>query len=182
MADHRERQKFAEVVDAYYERIFRGAMSVVGDKHLAEEIVQETFVSAFKKFHSFSGRSAVFSWLYGIMLNKYRDHCRRRKLLKRLGFVRGDVSPCHSENANFKASCPYADPYAELARSEESRLLIKAVYQLPAKLREVVAMRYFDGLPLNDMAEILKCRLGTVKSRLSRARERLLQSLQRELT
>jgi RNA polymerase sigma-70 factor (ECF subfamily) len=182
MANQQDRKGFADVVDAYYESIFRGAMSVVGDKHLAEEIVQETFVSAFKNFHSFSGRSAIFSWLYGIMLNKYRDHCRKRKLLKRLGFVRGDVGPRPSENASFKVSFRHADPYAELARSEESRLLIKAVYQLPAKLREVVAMRYFDGLPLSDIAEILKCRLGTVKSRLSRARERLLQSLQKELT
>jgi RNA polymerase sigma factor (sigma-70 family) len=78
-------EKFAEVVGACYQRIFRGALSVSGDPHLAEEIVQETFVLAFRKFDTFSGNSSPCTWLYRIMLNKYRDHYRRKKLLRRLG-------------------------------------------------------------------------------------------------
>lgn len=171
-------QTFAELVDSYYERIFRGAISVTGDKHLAEELVQETFVSALRKLHSFSGRSSVFAWLYGIMLNKYRIHCRRNSLLKRLGFVRAGASSGQAKNAVSGDS----SPYLQLAKLEETELLMKAVSNLPFKLREVVAMRYFDGLPLNQVAEILGCRLGTVKSRLCRARERLARTLQGRLT
>lgn len=178
MANQERRQKFTEVVEEHYESIFRGAISVSGDRHVAEEIVQETFVSAFRKFDSFSGRSSVFSWLYGIMLNKYRDHCRRMKRLRRLGFVRRDTESSQAETAlptDFS-------PYAELANSDESALLMKAVSKLPTKLRLVVAMRYFDGLSLKEVAKTLNCRLGTVKSRLSRARERLLRILERDVT
>ncbi len=78
MPGQRDCQEFADVVDTNYKRIFRGALSLTGDRRLAEEIVQETFILAFKKFDSFSGRASAFTWLYGIMLNKYRDHCRRR--------------------------------------------------------------------------------------------------------
>lgn len=173
MARQQDRQSFDEVADAYYERIFRGALSVTGDRHLAEEIVQETFVSALKKFDGFSGKSSVLSWLYAIMLNKYRDHCRKAKLLKRLGFVRGGTKPGQARRVTSNNGCPWA----ELADSEESELLLKAVYSLPVRLREVIAMRYFDGLSLKELASVLNCRLGTVKSRLANARKRLHRAL-----
>jgi RNA polymerase sigma-70 factor (ECF subfamily) len=173
MPGQQDRQKFAEVVDANYRRIFRGALSVTGDRHLAEEIVQETFVLAFRKFDSFSERASAFTWLYGIMLNKYRDHCRRRKLLRRLGFVRAEANPVLTRNADSKEP----SPSAEVGKSEESEFLVKAVERLPFKLRTVIAMHYFDDLPLVEIAEILKCRPGTVKSRLFHARKVLYQTL-----
>ena len=182
MPGQNHRQNFDEVVDGYYERIFRGALAVTGDKYLAEEIVQETFVSAFKRFNGFSGRASVFSWLYAIMLNKHRDHCRRRKLLRRLGFVRENANPGQTVNMTTPGRADRdASPHAELADSEESELLMEAVYGLPILLREAVAMRYFDGLPLNEVAEILDCPLGTVKSRLANARKRLYNSLRGKL-
>jgi len=177
MSGQEKSQEFAEVVDAYYERIFRGALSVTRDRRLAEEIVQETFVSAFKKFDSFSGRSSVFTWLYRIMLNNYCRHCRRKKLMSRLGFVQGDANSSQTRSVMSRNS----SPAAEVANSEERELLRKAVDELPAKLRVVVALHYFDGLPLNEIAGILGCRLGTVKSRLFDARKRLCRTLQGNL-
>jgi len=173
MPGQQDRQEFAEVVDANYKRIFRAALSVTGDRHLAEEIVQETFVLAFKKFDGFSGRSSAFTWLYGIMLNKYRDHCRKRKLLRRLGFVRGDANPGEAGKVEPVGS----SLSTELANSDEGEFLVNAVEKLPFKLRAVVAMHYFDDLPLHEIARILNCRLGTVKSRLFNARRRLYQAL-----
>ncbi|NQT84906.1 RNA polymerase sigma factor [bacterium] len=173
MPGQQKRQEFAEVVDATYKRIFRGALSVTGDRHLAEEIVQETFVLAFRKFDSFSGRSSAFAWLYGIMLNKYRDHCRRRKLLKRLGFVRANADPGGTKDSEAVDSS-LAD---ELANHDESEFLMKAVDGLPFSMRTVIAMHYFDDLTLREIAEILNCRLGTIKSRLFNARKRLYQAL-----
>ena len=173
MPGQQDRQDFTEVVDANYKRLFRGALSVTGDRHLAEEIVQETFVVAFRKFDTFSGKASPFTWLYGIMLNKYRDHCRKRRLLRRLGFVRADVNPADIENSR-TAHSSLGD---KLAKSDEGEVLTKAVDRLPFKLRTVVAMHYFDGLPIHEISKILQCRLGTVKSRLFNARKRLYQSL-----
>jgi RNA polymerase sigma-70 factor (ECF subfamily) len=177
MPGQRHRQKFAEVVDANYKRIFRGALSVTGDRHLAEEIVQDTFVVAFKKFGGFSDRASAFTWLYGIMLNKYRDHCRRGKLRKRLGFVRGN--PDGEEIGRVVAS---DSTLAEnLARHDEGNLLMRAVEKLPFRMRTVVAMHYFDGLRLSEIAEVLQCRPGTVKSRLFSARKRLYDVLRQKI-
>ncbi len=150
---------------------------MTGDKYLAEEIVRETFLSAFRKFHTFSGTSSVFNWLYTIMLNKHRDYCRRIKLLRRLGFVRPGASPQRSRTVFSGGN----SPYAELAKSEKGEMLRKAVYRLPVKLREVVAMHYFDDLSLNEVAKILDCNLETVKSRLFRSRKRLRQTLRGKL-
>jgi len=173
MPARQDRQKFADIADANYGRIFRGALSLTGDRHAAEEIVQETFLVAFRKFGRFTGKSSAFSWLYGIMLNKYREHFRKIRLVKRLGFVRANVNSGETGNVR-----PINSPAGvELANSEESELLMKAVDRLPFKLRAVVAMHYFDDLSLRDIAEILNCRPGTVKSRLFNARKRLYQSL-----
>jgi RNA polymerase sigma-70 factor (ECF subfamily) len=177
MPEQKARETFAEVVDACYERIFRGAVAVAGDRDLAEELVQETFVTAFKKFDRFSGNSSPFTWLYGIMLNKYRDHCRKKRLLRRLGFVRAGENRVEANNVG-AADIILAD---ELASRDDCGVLVDAVGRLPFKLRTVTAMYYFDDLPLDQIAGVLNCRVGTVKSRLFNARERLCQALKGKL-
>jgi RNA polymerase sigma-70 factor (ECF subfamily) len=177
MPDHRDHRGFDAVVNAYYERILRGALSVTGDRHLAEDIVQETFLLAFRKFDSYSGESSVFTWLYAIMLNRFRMHWRKTKRRKRLHSLPIGDNPAWPTNL----TSSHRSPYAELADSELSEWLIEAIYKLPVKLREVVAMHYFDDLTLNEVAAILKCRLATVKSRLFRSKERLRQTLRGRL-
>jgi len=177
MSGQEKKPDFAEVVEAHYERVLRGALSVTRDRHLAEEIVQETFLSAFRKFDSFSGKSSVFTWLYRIMLNNCCKHHRRKKLLRRLGFVRSEANP----NLAQSVSSENSSPAGEAAASEQKELLMRAVDKLPARLRMPVSMHYFDDLTLKEIAEVLNCRLGTVKSRLFQARKRLCETLQKEL-
>lgn len=177
MPEQEAREEFTEVVDACYERIFRGAVAVAGDRHLAEELVQETLVTAFKKFDHFSGNSSPFTWLYGIMLNKYRDHCRKKRLLRRLGFVGAGENREETNNVR-AADIILAD---ELASRDDCGVLVDAVGRLPFKLRTVTAMYYFDDLSLIEIGKILNCRLGTVKSRVFNARKRLYQALKGKL-
>jgi RNA polymerase sigma-70 factor (ECF subfamily) len=177
MSGQDKAEEFARVVEAHYERVLRAAVSVARDRRLAEEIVQETFLAAFRNFESFSGKSSLFTWLYRIMLNQYCRHHRREKLRKRLGFVRGESHSRQVENAESRN----ASPSAEAVGSEEGKLVLEALERLPAKLRLPVAMHYLDGLPLGEIAEILRCRLGTVKSRLFQARRRLCDVLRRKL-
>ncbi len=97
--------------------------------------------------------------------------------MSRLGFVRADANSGQTRNAMSRDS----SPAAKVANSEERELLRNAVDKLPTKLRVVVALHYFDGLPLNEIAGIVGCRLGTVKSRLFSARKRLCQIPQGKL-
>ena len=164
----------ADPISVHYERIFRAALSLTWEQHLAEDIAQETFRAAFRKLDSFSGRSTAFTWLYRIMLNKYRDHWRKKSLLRRLGLVRGEANAEEAERVRSKDP----SPAAELERTEERECVRMAVGNLPRKLHLVVVMHYFDDLPLAEVSRILNCRLGTVKSRLFAARKRLHQSLE----
>ncbi len=177
MSGQDKAEDFARVVDEHYSRVLRAAVSVARDRCLAEEIVQETFLAAFRKFESFSGKSSLFTWLYRIMLNQYCRHHRREKLRRRLGFVRGEDHSRQVENAESRN----ASPAAEAVNSEERRLVLEALERLPVKFRVPVAMHYLDGLPLSEIAEILRCRLGTVKSRLFQARRRLCDVLRKKL-
>lgn len=177
MSGQDKTEDFARVVDEHYGRVLRAALSVTRDANLAEEVVQETFLAAFRKFGSFSGKSSVFTWLYRIMLNQYCRHYRRERLRRRLGFVRGGSHSRQVENAvSLNPS-----PAAEAVHVEESRLVLKALERLPVKLRLPIAMHYLDGLPLSEIAEVLRCRLGTVKSRLFQARKRLCDALRSKL-
>lgn len=177
MSGQEKAEDFARVVDEHYSRVFRAAVSVTRDRRLAEEIVQETFLAAFRKFGSFSGKSSPFTWLYRIMVNQFCRHYRREKLRSRLGFVRGENHSRQIENAESRS----ASPAAEAVRSEERRLVLEALERLPVKLRLPVAMHYFDGLPLSEIAAVLRCRVGTVKSRLFQARRRLCDGLRQKL-
>jgi RNA polymerase sigma-70 factor (ECF subfamily) len=164
----------ADPISVHYERIFRAALSLTWERDLAEDIAQETFRAAFTKLDSFSGKSSAFTWLYRIMLNKYRDLCRKKGLLRRLGLVRAEAN---AEEAG-RVSSKDPSPAAELQKSEEREKVRIAVANLPRKLQLVVVMHYFDDLPLTEVSRILNCRLGTVKSRLFAARKRLHQSLE----
>jgi len=177
MPGQQDTQNFADVADAHYRRIFRGALSLTGDRHLAEELVQETFLVALRKYENFTGAASLFTWLYGIMLNKYRDHCRRRRLLSRLGFVRAEDNLVATSNTGTE-NPSQAD---RAANRDDNHLLVEAVERLPFKLRTVIAMHYFDDMSLNEIAAILNCRLGTVKSRVFNARKRLYRTLKGKL-
>ena len=173
MPGQQDRSDFNQVVDANYQRIFRGALSVTGDRHLAEEIVQDTFVVACRKFGGFSGRSSAFTWLYGIMLNKYRDYCRKQKRLRRLGIVRTEDNPGETRKVEDENS----STTDTLLSRDEGGFVMEAVDGLPFKMRTVIAMHYFHDLTLNEIGEVLRCSPGTVKSRIFNARKRLYRVL-----
>ncbi len=177
MSGQQDRPDFGQVVDANYQRVFRGALSVTGEHHLAEEIVQDTFAVACRKFGGFSGRSSAFTWLYGIMLNKYRDHCRKYRRLRRLGIVRTEDNPGETRKVEDENS---STAEALLSR-DEGGLVMQAVDGLPFKMRTVIAMHYFDDMTLNEIADVLRCSPGTVKSRLFNARKRLYGILREKL-
>ena len=167
---------FEAIVRRYSGMVFTLAARLVGPLD-AEDIVQETFLRAFRGLESFRGESSLKTWLYAIALNRVRV---RRGTLARLrslfGSARSDAGP------DFSLVDGLADgglsPEENAARSEERRRLRTAIRALPEEFRLAVVLRDLEGLSYEEVAAVLSVPVGTVRSRLSRGRALLKEALE----
>jgi RNA polymerase sigma factor (sigma-70 family) len=144
---------FHELVDRYANEMFRLAVSLVGNAADAEDVVQETFAGAFQALPDFEGRSSVRTWLSRILVNQAAKWRRRRK-------VRRTVP--------LDATAPGPNPEQGLRID-----VLGTLETLSPEHREVIALREFQGMSYEEMAEVLGVPRGTVESRLFRARQEL---------
>lgn len=160
-----DQQAFRRLLEEHHQRIYRVAYAVVADAEEAAEITQETFIKAWHALPGFRGEAAFTTWLTRLALNTARDHLRR-------GRARRERDAAYAVVATI-ASDP-AEPFAD--RDEIAR----ALDLLTPQAREVVALRYGQDLSLAEIAAVLACPEGTVKSRLHAALTRLRAILRRE--
>lgn len=155
-----------ELVEAYGDKLLRTALCIVKDYHLAEEIVQETYLKVCRAIKSFDGRSSLYTWLYRIVVNCSRNSLRRRKFnLVGLG-LNLDRNPSS-----------IASPEDEMVLRERNAAVYRALSRLPCKYREVLTLYYLAELTVDEIAEVLNEPTGTVKSKLSRGRRKLREAL-----
>ncbi len=156
-----------ELVGKYGMRLLRAAYLLCGNHADAEEIVQDTLISAVKSIKNFRGKSALYTWLHGILINKTRHLLRKRKNHVTLDEIPEPVcSSDHIKSLDLK-----------LAREN----LLKTINNLSFCYREVVILRYFEDFKISEIAEALKISKGTVKSRLHYALKHLKTSVSNEL-
>ncbi len=159
----RDRGAFGVVYRAHYAAIVGYLFRRTGDRHAAEDLAAETFLAALNSVHRFrTGRAPIRSWLYRIATNQATGWSRRQRKRRRTeADARGPGSP----------DVPDAEASEELARAR------RALSRLREAEQSVLALHYFEGLGVSEIALALGWREGTVKSLLSRGRE----SLRREL-
>ncbi|MDX5393992.1 MAG: RNA polymerase sigma factor [Caulobacteraceae bacterium] len=146
----------------------------VGDGDAALDVVQETFVSAWKAIGRFDGRRPFAIWLRAIALNKCRDR-GRRMAVRRL--ILGDRD---EQSAEAKAQAdPQPSSEAQMLSSERRHALQRAIDALPVKLKEPLLLTYFDDLSQQEAADLLGVTVKTIETRVYRARQRLAESLDR---
>lgn len=159
-----ESERFQMLVDAYQNRIFRGAYAILGNEQDAEDVTQETFLTAFRKLNQFQHRSSFFTWLYRISYNLAIDVQRRTvRTRQRLGNQYGDDDCTESQGCD-------AAPDQALLAQETTQQVRLALAKLDAERRSIIVMRDIDGLDYSEIANILDLPIGTVRSRLHRAR------------
>lgn len=151
------REAMARLVDAHYDAVYRFCARRVGPE-LAQDLAQETFVSAQKQIRNFEGRSSLGTWLFGIAHNHVRNAVRKRRL----------------EPVDWMNDAPSENPESAWVDREALR---KALTALTAEHREVVMLHEVEGLTYEEAAGILGIPVGTVKSRLHHA----FLSLRRQL-
>lgn len=162
---------FEELVMTYQHRVFGVALRMLGNRTEAEDVAQEAFVRAHRALGAFRGDAKLSTWLYAITsrlcLNRLASGERR---MARQG-----------EDALLRLSDAGPRPDAALERRELETALGRAIAELPEDRRIVVVLRDIEGLSYEEIAQVLELELGTVRSRLHRARAELKEKLERFL-
>jgi RNA polymerase sigma-70 factor (ECF subfamily) len=166
---------FGEIVRSHYERIYRRVFAITRNEHDARDICQEIWVSIWRSLSDFRGEAQFSTWLYAIATRRAIDHLRKR----RRWFERF-VPFLTSEDSGETLEPPSGDPGPrEQAEHREGNLRFeRAIAALPPKYQAVIALREVEGLSYEEIARTLKCRPGTVMSRLFTARRLLAQTLE----
>jgi RNA polymerase sigma-70 factor (ECF subfamily) len=159
-----DRSAFERIVELHQARVARLAWRLLGWKGEAEDVVQEVFVKALENLHKFRRQSSLGTWLAAMTINECRKQ-RRRRLL-RLMFLRRAREP----NQELAAD---QEPIA----GERAHLVQRAVRELGTKHREVVVLRYLEGMDIDEMVRVLRLSRSAVEVRLHRARQELKQVL-----
>jgi RNA polymerase sigma-70 factor, ECF subfamily len=170
-----DRAEFARMVETYYGVIYRLAFRMLNNPQDAEDILQETFIKAYRYIEGFDGRAKVSTWLYRIATNEALMFLRRRQpnlvsIDEPFENDEGEGEPLHIVDW-----C--CIPEEELMSTEGRAHLDEAVNKLPYTLRIVFILREIEGLSTKETAEVLELSETAVKTRLSRARLRLREEL-----
>ena len=162
-----EREQFAQALLPHLDAAYNLARWLTRDDHDAEDLVQSAYLRALKSFGGFHGANSR-AWLLMIVRNACYTWLQQKR-------ARGPAVAF--DEGIHGAGSDDADPEKSLLSEDERRSVRQAVEELPPELREVVVLRELEGLSYKEIATIAEIPLGTVMSRLSRARERLRQSL-----
>ncbi len=163
---------FKILVNRHKEKVRNLIFVTLNNGDMIDDISQEVFISVFKKLDRFRFESQFTTWLYRITINKCRDHLRKVK-------IRSILSPfsASEEELSYSSNNLHDD-------TEIQEIVRKAVSQLPIKLRAPLILKDFEGLSYQEIAESIGVEVGTIKSRIFRARETLkkhLEPLKKEL-
>jgi len=169
-------EAFNRLVLAYQDRVYNQAFRVLGDSQSADDAAQEAFISAYKNLRSFRGGS-FRAWLLRIVTNACYDELRRRKRRPTIALEPVDDAGEEIESPHWIAD-PGELPEQNVERSELGQAIQACLDQLPEDFRVVVVLVDVQGLDYLEAAEAIGKPLGTVKSRLARARNQMRECLQ----
>jgi RNA polymerase sigma-70 factor (ECF subfamily) len=163
-------QAFDILVRRYQKKIYFAAYRMVKSHDAADDIAQETFINAYSAIKSFKIGYSLYTWLYRICMNLSINYLKRQKFVIPESQFEEETSPLEKEAKG-------ADPMEQLEAKELGQKIEKAVDSLPPKYKAVLVLRLYEDLSYEDIAKTLKISLGTVMSRLFRARERMQEML-----
>jgi len=171
-----DRDEFARLVDAYSGPIYRLATKMLGDQQDAEDVLQNTFLNAFKHIRGFEGRSSLATWLYRIAANEALMMIRKQRPETTL-----TDTALKDDNGEDYSPVQFVDwcclPEDEMLSSEARSHLDQAIHRLPEKLRIVFILRDLEGLSIEETSQALDLSQTAVKTRLLRARLNLREQL-----
>lgn len=169
--------RYAELVDRHQDLALRLAYQMLGNAEDAKDASQEAFVSAYRSLKRFRSGSSFSTWFYRIVVNTCKDVYRRQARRPRTVASVGDNALSNGTSWFVDAKDPSDDPSRQLANQELGRRLTGAIGALPMKQRTAFVLHHLHGLKLEEVAAVMRCRVGTVKTHIFRANDQLRQQL-----
>lgn len=165
-----EKAAYGELVLRYQDRLFNSLLRVVKTRDDAQDAAQDAFLQAYQKLGSFRGDSQFYSWLFRIAMNAGLSKLRRKSSK--------DVSLTAQQEQGYDVTDgTVEDPSRRLDQEEQQNRVLNALNALPEEYRIVLSLKELDGLKYEEIAEIVGCPIGTVRSRIHRARGELKEKL-----
>ncbi len=163
-----EKQAFDVLVLKYQQKVVNLVMRYVRDQHIAMDISQEAFIKAYKGLKNFRGDSAFYTWLYRIAINTAKNHLVT--MSRRL--PTNDIDPQEAEQfESAERLHSTANPESEMQKDEIHKAIIDSIESLPDDLRTAITLREIEGFSYEEISATMDCPIGTVRSRIFRARE-----------
>ncbi|OHE71501.1 MAG: RNA polymerase subunit sigma-24 [Verrucomicrobia bacterium GWC2_42_7] len=166
---------FDQLVVKYRERLFSVVYNITSNKEDASDIAQDAFIRAFRSIHRFKGNSAFYTWIYRIAVNTAINFLRKNRLRRFFSLETLTEEVSHNELGNILASKMTSDKPTFLKELQEK--LNEALQSLSPKHRTVIVLFEVEGLSHQEIAVIMKCSEGTVRSRLHYAKSELQSKL-----
>jgi len=163
-----EKRAFDLLVLRYQQKLVKLISRYVRDPQEAQDVAQEAFIKAYRATPGFRGESSFYTWLYRIGVNTAKNHLVAQGRRP----PDSDVDAQDAERFDIDTMLREQDtPEAEAYRDEVERTVVEAIAELPEELRTAVTLRELEGLSYQEIAEVMECPVGTVRSRIFRARE-----------
>ena len=170
-----EHKAFELLVSKYQRRLNRLISRFIKDEHEVQDVTQEALIKAYRALPNFRGESAFYTWLYRIGINTAKNFIatsgKRVMLQSDIANEEGDVLDITEQVAD------YHTPEAEMVNREILETVEAAVSRLPEDLRKAITLREMEGLSYEEIAQLMDCPIGTVRSRIFRAREVIAKDL-----
>lgn len=161
---------FSELMTMHEKRMYAVALRMCANREDAQDCLQDAMLRVYRSIGGFKGQSSFSTWVYRITMNTCLDELRRRKTRSASSLdtmLEGGWSPTDGENG----------PEKQAVASEQRRVLNRAIADLPEDMRSAIVLRDVQGFSYEEIAEMLEVNIGTIKSRISRGREKLRQIL-----
>jgi RNA polymerase sigma-70 factor (ECF subfamily) len=172
---HGDKKAFELLVSKYQRKLMRLVSRLVHDQAEAEDVVQEAFIKAYRALANFRGDAAFYTWLYRIGINTAKNHL----------VSQGRRAPT-STDADIEEAETFVDadglkdmntPESLLASKQIAATVNSAMMSLPEELRNAISLREIEGMSYEEISEVMSCPIGTVRSRIFRAREAIADKL-----
>ncbi|MBI5937075.1 MAG: RNA polymerase sigma factor RpoE [Betaproteobacteria bacterium] len=170
-----DKRAFDLLVEKYWRKLTRLLSRMVRDSGEVEDIAQETFIKAYRALPQFRGDAAFYTWLYRIGVNTAKNYLAAKG--KAMPTVSEQAGPDDDGGEDRWAVEDIATPESELLSKQVAIAVNEAVDALPEELRTAITLREMEGLSYEEIAQMMNCPIGTVRSRIFRAREAIAAKL-----
>jgi RNA polymerase sigma-70 factor, ECF subfamily len=160
------------LIEQYQHRLLRYLIYLVGNRELAEDLFQETWIRVLERGHQYDGKHEFSTWLYAVARNLSIDYLRKKSPLSLDGLMENE------DHAPLEPADTRPSAWEVVAQHEQAERISAALVSIPAEYRETVVLRFQEGLALEEIAAVTGAKLGTVKSRLYRGLNMLMSRLE----